>query len=175
MNLIFMFLIYFMMPNLSVRFKGAFWGAVFAGFFYELVKNLFTGFTSQLFDTQFQIYESLALLPLFLLWIFIVWVIILMGAEIAYFIQFPPILDADKINANSRQVNKSMEQLDKIIMDMKNNHQKLEKSISEINKNISRQLGILRDRIESNRELIDYIWRWYPRPYYPYNKPENSQ
>ena len=33
---------------------------------------------------------------------------------------------ADKINANSRQVNKSMEQLDKIIMDMKNNHQKLE-------------------------------------------------
>ena len=38
----------------------------------------------------------------------------------------------DKINANSQQVNKSMEQLDKIIADMKDNRQKLEKSISEI-------------------------------------------
>ncbi len=81
----------------------------------------------------------------------------------------------DKINANSQQVNKSMEQLDKIIADMKDNRQKLEKSISEINKNMSRQLGILRDRIESNRELIAYTWRWYPRRYYPYNKPGNNQ
>jgi len=76
-----------------------------------------------------------------------------------------------KVNANSRRLNNSIEQLDKIIADMKDNYQKLEKSISQINKGLSQQLETLGSHIESNRRMIDNIDRrrfLYPRRYYPY-------
>ncbi len=77
----------------------------------------------------------------------------------------------DKVNANNQQVNKTVEQLDKIIADMKDNHRKLEESITGIDKEISRQLDILEDQIRTNRRLIDRIgyntWQYYPQPYYP--------
>ena len=84
----------------------------------------------------------------------------------------------DKVNESSLQVDKSMERLDKIIVDTKDNYKRLEKSISLISKNLSRQLEILEDRIEDNRDLI-YRWRWHPRYYYyPYksnNKSDSNQ
>lgn len=71
----------------------------------------------------------------------------------------------DKVNTNSQQVNKSIERLDKIAADMEYNYQKLGESISGINKDMSRQLKMLDDRIELNRRLISRSWRWYPRRY----------
>ena len=52
-------------------------------------------------------------------------------------------------------------------------YKKLESSIAQINANISRQLQILEDRIESNRKLIDDIdrRRSYPRYYYYRRSP----
>ncbi len=76
-----------------------------------------------------------------------------------------------KVNANGRKLNNSIEQLDKIIADMKDNYHRLEKSISQIDKSLSQQLETLGSRIESNRRMIDDISRrrfFYPRRYYPY-------
>jgi len=78
-----------------------------------------------------------------------------------------------KVDAGSRKLNNSIEQLDKIIADMKDNYQKLEKSISQIDESLSRQLETLGNRIESNRRMIDNIDHrrlLYPRRYYPYNR-----
>jgi len=66
----------------------------------------------------------------------------------------------DKVNASSQQI-------DKIATDMKDNYQKLERSISEIEQGISRQLNILEERIEANRRLIDPWGPPYPRYRYP--------
>ncbi|GAH44482.1 unnamed protein product, partial [marine sediment metagenome] len=66
----------------------------------------------------------------------------------------------DKVNASSQQI-------DKIATDMKDNYQKLERSISEIDQGISRQLNILEERIEANRRLIDPWGLSYPRYRYP--------
>ncbi len=66
----------------------------------------------------------------------------------------------DKVNASSQQI-------DKIVTDMKDNYQKLERSISEIDQGISRQLNILEERIEANRRLIDPWGLSYPRYRYP--------
>ncbi len=89
-NLVLMFLLYFVTPDIPVKVRAAFTGAVFSGFFFEIAKNIFTRYSGILIQTQAQIYKSLAVLPLFLLWIFLVWIIILLGAEISYFVQFPP-------------------------------------------------------------------------------------
>ena len=75
----------------------------------------------------------------------------------------------DKVKADSRQVNESIERLDKIVADMKYNYQKLGESISRMNRDISRQLEILEDRIEDNRWLIERRLLWYRR-YYPYRR-----
>jgi len=76
----------------------------------------------------------------------------------------------DKVKADSRQVKESIERLDKIVADMKYNYQKLGESISRMNRDISRQLEILEDRIEDNRRLIERRLWWYRRRYYPYRQ-----
>lgn len=66
----------------------------------------------------------------------------------------------DKVNASSQQI-------DKIVTDMKDNYQKLEKSIAGIEQGISRQLNMLEERIEANRRIIDPWGPPYPRYRYP--------
>ncbi len=66
----------------------------------------------------------------------------------------------DKVNASSQQI-------DKIATDVKDNYQKLEKSIAGIEQGISRHLNILEERIEANRRLIDPWGPPYPRYRYP--------
>ncbi len=69
----------------------------------------------------------------------------------------------DKVNASSQQVDKSMARLDKIIGEMKDDYQKLERSVS----GLSRQWEALEYRIETRR-LLDRWWRGYPVQPYPY-------
>jgi hypothetical protein len=68
----------------------------------------------------------------------------------------------DKLNSINQQVNKT-------IADIKNDYQKLEKGLSDMNKDISSRLEIIDERVGTNRRLIERIiahhhWRWYP-PY----------
>ncbi|GAG15253.1 unnamed protein product, partial [marine sediment metagenome] len=72
----------------------------------------------------------------------------------------------DNFDINSRQINETIERLDKIITGMENNQQSLGDSISEIDKNVSRQLRTLQGQIETNRRLINrlnYFWDYPER------------
>lgn len=61
----------------------------------------------------------------------------------------------DKVNAGSQKISESVERFDKVMTEMQDNHKKLEQSISVMGQEMSRQLNILADRVETNRRLGD--------------------
>jgi len=71
----------------------------------------------------------------------------------------------DKFETHTQNINKTMEQLDKIIADIQNNQQKLQENISAMDKNTSQQLKTLSSQVETNRRLINRMnnfWEYYP-------------
>lgn len=75
-------LLYTVVPNVAVRWRNAFAGALFAALLLEIAKALFA--TSMKTFSSYQIiYGAIAALPVFLIWIYISWVIILLGAVVA--------------------------------------------------------------------------------------------
>ncbi|MEQ8850871.1 MAG: YihY/virulence factor BrkB family protein [Phycisphaerales bacterium] len=74
---------YTRMPNARVPLKPAAIGAVIAAILWELAKSGLTWFVLELTVERVQIYGSLALLPVFLLWIYFTWLIVLFGLEVA--------------------------------------------------------------------------------------------
>jgi len=69
----------------------------------------------------------------------------------------------DKVAASSQQVDETM-------TDIKDNRQKLERDISEMDRVLSERLEMLEDVVETNSRIIDSIDRalnYYPRYYYP--------
>ena len=61
----------------------------------------------------------------------------------------------DKVNAGSQKISESAARFDKVMTEMQDNHKKLEQSISVMGQEMSRQLNILADRVETNRRLGD--------------------
>ncbi|MFB0524511.1 MAG: hypothetical protein ACETVZ_03155 [Phycisphaerae bacterium] len=75
----------------------------------------------------------------------------------------------NKVNVDSQQIGKSLEQFDEFLTEMKDNYQRLEQNISAITQDLSRRLNVLADRVEANTRLIDpFRWGLYPRYYYNY-------
>lgn len=76
-------LMYLVIPNTRVQMRSALVGALVAGVFWELAKNLFASSVghSVRYST---IYGSLAVIPIFLIWLYITWIIVLAGLEIAF-------------------------------------------------------------------------------------------
>lgn len=74
-------LAYLIIPNCPVRLNHAVLGGVFAAAAFELAKGGFAEFVGR-FATYRQIYDSLAIIPVFLLWIYISWVVVLLGASL---------------------------------------------------------------------------------------------
>jgi membrane protein len=76
-------LMYLIIPNTRVQMRSALVGALVAGIFWELAKNLFASSVghSVRYST---IYGSLAVIPIFLIWLYITWIIVLAGLEIAF-------------------------------------------------------------------------------------------
>lgn len=61
-------------------------------------------------------------------------------------------------------------QFDKTVANTKNNQQKLERAISEMDRVLSGRLDILENEVDTNSRIIDRIGRtgyYYPRYYYP--------
>lgn len=86
-----------------------------------------------------------------------------------------------RIKELEKKVNAANQQIDKNMADLKNDYQKLEKSISDTDKDISQRLAILSERVDIDRRLIESIiyhhhWRWYP-PYHIVvpEKPDSNQ
>jgi membrane protein len=78
-----LYVIYLFFPNTKVKTIPAMVGALFAGFFWFQVQNVYI--TMQVGVAKYNaIYGSFATLPLFLVWIYFGWIFILAGAQIAY-------------------------------------------------------------------------------------------
>jgi membrane protein len=78
-----LYVIYLFFPNTKVKTIPAMVGALFAGFFWFQVQNVYISMQVGVANYN-AIYGSFATLPLFLVWIYFGWIFILAGAQIAY-------------------------------------------------------------------------------------------
>jgi len=75
-------LAYAVIPNRRVHFRHAFTGGVLATVLFELAKWGFGYYLRQVPSYE-QIYGTLAVLPIFLIWLYLSWLVMLLGASIA--------------------------------------------------------------------------------------------
>lgn len=80
--------LYKFLPYTDVKLKSALVGGITAGVLWQLAG---IGFTTFIVGSgkYTAIYSSLAILIIFLIWLYIAWVIVLAGAQVAYFHQYP--------------------------------------------------------------------------------------
>ncbi len=90
-NLISSFLIftiaYYLIPNTEVEPKAAIIGGIISGTLFEVAKVSYTVYTKNVVAYS-QIYGSLSVIPLFLIWLYLIWLITLIGAIISYVVQY---------------------------------------------------------------------------------------
>lgn len=80
--------IYIFVPNTRVRFKPAFIGAIIAGVAWKTTGWAFAVFVGA--STQYHaIYSAFSIVIIFMIWLYLCWLILLLGGQIAYFIQHP--------------------------------------------------------------------------------------
>jgi membrane protein len=83
--------IYSFVPNTRVRLRSALVGALVAGLLWQIIGYVFATFMAG--STRYAaIYSGLAIPILFMIWIYIAWLIVLIGANIAFYHQYPEYL-----------------------------------------------------------------------------------
>ncbi|WP_447985235.1 YhjD/YihY/BrkB family envelope integrity protein [Nitrospira sp. Nam74] len=80
--------LYKFVPNIYVRLTSALVGGVTAALLWAIAGEAFAAFVAASSNYS-AIYSGFAILVLFLLWLYIGWVIILVGAQVAFFHQYP--------------------------------------------------------------------------------------
>jgi membrane protein len=82
---------YSFVPNTHVRFGAALIGGVTAGIIWALVGRVFTAFL--LYSSQMvAVYTGFAIVLTTLIWVYLSWLILLIGAQLAFYVQFPQYL-----------------------------------------------------------------------------------
>ncbi|MFO0416250.1 MAG: YihY family inner membrane protein [Pseudomonadota bacterium] len=81
--------LYYLVPKAPVKFVPAIFGGCAASLLFGLAKHWFAFYLVR-FSTYERVYESLALIPIFLIWLYVSWSIVLFGAEICYQAQHLP-------------------------------------------------------------------------------------
>lgn len=85
--------VYILIPNTRVRFVPAVIGGLLAGVLWELVGSLFASFVVA--STNYTaIYAGFAAPLLFMFWIYLSWMILLIGTQLAFYIQNPQFVAA---------------------------------------------------------------------------------
>jgi len=82
---------YCFIPNTRVRFRAALIGGVTAGIMWALVGKAFTAvifYSSQMVA----VYTGFAIVLTTLIWVYLSWLILLIGAQLAFYLQFPQYL-----------------------------------------------------------------------------------
>jgi membrane protein len=82
---------YAFIPNVRVQFRAALIGGVTAGIIWALVGKVFTAvivYSSQLVA----VYSGFAIVLTTLIWVYLSWLILLIGAQLAFYVQFPQYL-----------------------------------------------------------------------------------
>ena len=82
------FLLYRFLPRGGIRWMSALSGALVAGTLWEGAKFGFDSYVKY-FSTLTQLYGSLGIIPVFLLWLYFTWILVLYGAEVAYLVKNP--------------------------------------------------------------------------------------
>jgi len=83
--------LYMFIPNTRVRFKSAVIGALVAGLLWVMVGAAFAAFV--VYSTQLAlVYSSFAILITALIWIYLAWLILLIGAQLSFYVQNPQYL-----------------------------------------------------------------------------------
>ncbi|HEV7613331.1 MAG TPA: YhjD/YihY/BrkB family envelope integrity protein [Steroidobacteraceae bacterium] len=82
---------YSFIPNTRVQFRAALIGGVTAGLIWALVGKLFTAVI--LYSSQMvAVYTGFAIVLTTLIWVYLSWLILLIGAQLAFYVQFPQYL-----------------------------------------------------------------------------------
>ena len=95
------FLLYYVLPNTSVRAASALWGAIIAAAVWTIAKHAF-GYAVVEFRLYNTLYGALSLIPIAVLWIYITWQIVLFGLQLTFTTQHLKSLDSAEI-ASARQ------------------------------------------------------------------------
>jgi membrane protein len=82
---------YAFIPNTRVEFRAALIGGVTAGIIWALVGKVFTAVI--LYSSQMMaVYTGFAIVLTTLIWVYLSWLILLIGAQLAFYVQFPQYL-----------------------------------------------------------------------------------
>jgi membrane protein len=82
---------YVFIPNTRVQFRAALIGGVTAGIIWALVGKVFTAFI--LYSSQMMaVYTGFAIVLTTLIWVYLSWLILLIGAQLAFYVQCPQYL-----------------------------------------------------------------------------------
>jgi membrane protein len=82
---------YSFIPNTHVQFRAALIGGVTAGIIWALVGKVFTAVI--LYSSQMvAVYSGFAIVLTTLIWVYLSWLILLIGAQLAFYVQFPQYL-----------------------------------------------------------------------------------
>ena len=80
--------VYMFVPNTKVKFTSALFGAVVGGALWQTTGLVFAEFASS--STKYAaIYSGFAILVMFMIWLYLSWLILLLGAQVAYYHQYP--------------------------------------------------------------------------------------
>jgi membrane protein len=83
--------IYIFVPNTKVKFRSALVGGIFGGILWESTGWAFASFVVS--STKYAaIYSGFAIMILFLVWIYLSWLILLVGASVSFYYQYPQLL-----------------------------------------------------------------------------------
>lgn len=82
---------YAFVPNTQVRLKAALIGGLFAGIVWAATGAVFASFVSQTSRTMV-IYAGFAIVIVALIWLYVSWLILLLGAQLAFYVQNPQYL-----------------------------------------------------------------------------------
>lgn len=94
-------LIYLYLPNTRVRWRAALTGALMAALAWLIGGRAFAFFVAG--STNYDaIYSGFAILILLLIWLNVVWTILLTGAQIAFYVQYPAAADPAEATAVER-------------------------------------------------------------------------
>jgi membrane protein len=83
--------LYVIVPNTRVRFKPALIGGVFAGVLWAGGGSLFTSFVVSMSRYE-AIYAGFAIVIVAMIWLYMSWLILLLGAQLAFYVQHPEYL-----------------------------------------------------------------------------------
>jgi membrane protein len=83
--------LYVLVPNTRVRFKPALIGGLFAGVLWAGAGSLFTSFIVAMSRYE-AIYAGFAIVIVAMFWLYLSWLILLLGAQLAFYVQHPEYL-----------------------------------------------------------------------------------